>query len=159
MIDLRKDIVLVDEFLKTSVEKFRSDVAEPSWIGIYSDPVSGWVTLYFDTSQDLHIDNQYSLGLEHPEYSTIDFASWHDTYWQSNDPEHADRETSIVSDKEISLVDHTGNHIFLKGDFDDAEFYDPFFRMLLASTHKYRQETNSYRYIVEILGGSHFEII
>ena len=159
MLDLRKDLVIVDKYIRTSIAQFQSNVGEPSWIGVYSCPWEGWITLNFDTSKDLDEDNQYCLGLEYVDYSSFEFTSWRNTHSQLSDQRLTDKESDIDRGSYVSLIDHTGILISSNSDLGITKFDNSFFRMLVAATHNIKQESSTCKYIVEILEGSQLEII
>ena len=159
MLDLQQDIVLIDEYLRASIAKFQSNVGEPTWVGIYSCPWSGWVSLHFDTSKNLDSNSQYCLGLSYSNDPELEFIAWRNTYSPPIDTDNANKEKNIIHDRYISLIDHTGNLISLDRDLGDTEFEYPFFRMFVTAANKIKHERSTCKYIVEILGGSHFEII
>lgn len=159
MIDLRNDFVLVEEFLRNGITEFRSNVAEPTWIGVYSCPHYGWVMLCFDTTNKFDEKELNCPDFGHVEFSVLEMSHWDEASEIAGDLEYEDCEKGIVRDEYLSLLDHTGEIISIGSELGGDEFDYPFFRMLKAATRKIKREANTYKFVVQVLDSKFIEKI
>ena len=157
MIDLRQNLKQVEQFIYNGIEKFRGDVAEPNWVGVYSCPRSGWVIMCFDTRSDLDESRINLPVFEYVDYALIGFDVWFEEIERLGDLLYKDIDAGLLDAEYDLLVDHTGETITVKGEFGDDEFEAPFFSMLRTVALKAKCGIGKYNYVVQLLDSKYFE--
>lgn len=70
----------ISDFIFESVDKFTVQHGDPSSVGIYCCPWSGWVSVNFNRSKSFEETNQNCPDFEYVEYELLDFPEWEDEY-------------------------------------------------------------------------------
>ncbi|MDF2192350.1 hypothetical protein [Paraflavitalea sp. CAU 1676] len=83
-LDIYTDTIL--DFIHSSTERFTSEHAQPSSIGIYCCPWAGWLTINFNLHKSPEETGNNCPDFEFVEYAVLDLAAWQLEYEQ-DEPE------------------------------------------------------------------------
>ena len=86
MIELEKYNDEIERFIRESIKRFENEIREPSSIGIYCCPWSGWISMNFNVTKTLEETGMNCPDFEFVEFDLIDFAIWQDEY-ESDQPQ------------------------------------------------------------------------
>lgn len=97
MIDLNKNTAVINEFVSSSIERFRSEKGNPNSIGIYCCPWSGWLSTNFNIDKTLTEADNNCPDFEHVEFDLLDIPELQDEY-ESDNPEFKVGDTIKIHD-------------------------------------------------------------
>ena len=70
----------IENFILTSVDKFKSENGQPSSIGIYCCPWAGWVTTNFNLKKTIEETKNNCPDFEFVEFDFLELTKWQEEY-------------------------------------------------------------------------------
>ena len=105
MIDLNKNIQVIENFLDSSIKRFQKENKRPNSIGIYCSPWSGWLTTNFNISKYIAETENNCPDFEYVEFDFLELSKWDDEY-ETDNPEYKLNGSIIHHDSGDESLNH-----------------------------------------------------
>jgi len=141
MINIDKDIKLIEEFIQSSIEKFKMENGNPNSIGIYCCPWAGWLTTNFNLDRTLQETQNNCPDFQFVEFDYLELPEWQEEY-ESQNPEF-----------EIN-----GRKIKYSHDFGDEKLNEIIFNYLNPIIKGLKDKNNSI-FLLQMLDSSFVQVL
>lgn len=84
MVNLDTHTATIEEFVQTSIDKFKTDNETPSSIGVYCCPWAGWLTTNFNIDKTLADTDNNCPDFEFVEFDILELEGWQEEYESEN---------------------------------------------------------------------------
>ena len=111
MIDLNKNIQVIENFLDSSIKRFQEENKRPNSIGIYCSPWSGCLTTNFNISKNIAETENNCPDFEYVEFDFLELSKWEDEY-ETDNPEYKLNGSIIQHDHDSG--DESLNHLIFE---------------------------------------------
>ncbi len=84
MINIDKDVKQIEEFIQSSIEKFKLKNGNPNSVGIYCCPWAGWLTTNFNLERTLKETQNNCPDFQFVEFDFLELQKWQEEYENEN---------------------------------------------------------------------------
>ena len=140
MINLEDYTVTIEEFVKTSIDKFLAEQDKINSIGVYCCPWSGWISMCFNVENTIENTHTNCPDFEFVEFDFLELVGWQEEY-------ESDSATFVFKTKK--LLGHDG------GDEALNELVFGFLKPIVLKV----KEDYSYEFLLQFLDSKFVEVV